>query len=75
MTNQFSRMNRLVKCCVCGKLTNSEINGQIGIELCRKCNDEALMENEHSDGYHETNSREDCADCQKAKVGNQTETR
>jgi hypothetical protein len=58
MTNKkanFSRYNQPVACRMCGKKTTwSEANGNCGLDLCRKCFDQATMDNEHYDGYHET---------------------
>lgn len=34
-----------------------------GIDLCAECMEEAELENEHVDGYHETEKRADCLLC------------
>ena len=50
---KFSRTNQPVSCRMCGKKTTwSEVQGNVGLDLCRTCNEEALLENEHLDGHH-----------------------
>ena len=63
--NRFSNLNTLCNCLVCGKRTHSSIDGDLDIQLCRKCYDEANMENEHSDGHHDDKPNPKCIDCQK----------
>lgn len=60
---KLSRTNRMVPCRVCKKLTHSDIQGAAGIELCGPCFDAAGLENEHADGYHESEAHPDCPDC------------
>lgn len=64
----FSITNILVKCKVCKKFTHSSIDGSVDINLCRKCYDEAGLENEHSDGYHDKEANENCPECKKAGI-------
>jgi hypothetical protein len=35
----------------------------LGTELCERCYEEAGLENEHQDGYHEDAPHPDCPDC------------
>ena len=62
-SNRLSRTNRPdVKCAGCGKLTTRNAgNGN----LCRPCNDQAGLENEHNDsgGTHYGESRPACPKC------------
>lgn len=60
---KLSRSNRMAKCRACGKLTHSDVQGAAGIELCGPCFEAAGLENEHSDGYHESEAHPDCPDC------------
>jgi hypothetical protein len=61
----LSRSNTMVTCRSCKKLTHSTIDGMTGLDLCRPCREEAEMENEHNDGYHET-PNDKCPDCTNA---------
>jgi transposase len=66
---QFRRGgNRLVTCRVCGKQTHSDLDGCIGLALCRPCREAAELENEHFDGHHEGNPHAGCSHCQAAKA-------
>jgi hypothetical protein len=58
--------NVLVRCRICGKLTHSNLDGCIGLDLCRPCRESAECENEHSDGHHQDAPRADCPLCQAA---------
>jgi hypothetical protein len=58
--NKFSRFNQPVTCKGCGKRTTDRTGG--GTELCRRCYDEAGLENEHQDGGH-TEPHPDCPMC------------
>lgn len=46
---RFSSTNRMVICRGCGKKTHSAIGGNAGLELCRKCLEQSLRDNEESD--------------------------
>jgi hypothetical protein len=49
---KFSRHNQPVACRSCGKKTTfSEVNGNVGLDLCQKCFDAAGAENERLDGH------------------------
>lgn len=50
-------------CVCCGKRTRETGEGESGCELCLKCFNEAGIENEHLDGYHDEEPRKDCPDC------------
>lgn len=63
---KFNKHNTLAKCRVCGKLTHSSIDGNLDIELCRECYDDAGDENEHND-THDGNV-EGCKYCDAAKA-------
>ena len=48
---RFSSLNNLVNCRMCGKLTHSDVDGCIGLDLCRPCYEEAGAENAHNDTH------------------------
>lgn len=43
-------INALCNCRCCNKRTHSSIDGNVGIELCRRCYDSASEYNIHQDG-------------------------
>jgi len=60
----FSRRNQPVACRMCGKLTTwSDVNGFVGLALCKPCFDAATLENGHFDGAHEVYPQRDCPHC------------
>jgi hypothetical protein len=50
-------------CRMCGKRTRETGQDESSCGLCKSCFNECNMENEHSDGYHDDNKRDDCPDC------------
>lgn len=56
-TNRFSKVNRVVTCRTCGKRTTS--NAGSG-STCGRCYDAAGLENEHSDGCHDSEPHPRC---------------
>lgn len=61
---QFLRgINKMVKCRGCGKMTHSSIDGCLGVELCRKCFDDANDENEHNDTHDPAHPVGGCKYC------------
>jgi hypothetical protein len=59
--------NKMSKCRGCGKPCHSSIEGCQGICLCRKCFDEANLENEHNDGYHDDDQYGPQSECKQCK--------
>lgn len=57
-------MNKMVTCRGCGKRTHSSINGNLGINLCRDCYDDAGQENEHNDTHDPDDPQANCKYCQ-----------
>lgn len=53
---QFSALNHIVECLMCGKKTHSVIDNMIGTDLCRNCFNEATAHNEHLD-YHDSGNK------------------
>ena len=64
----------IYRCSDCGKLTRETGNSEslLGDGVCRSCYDEAGLENEHQDGYHDATEEnrkngfgfnEDCPMC------------
>lgn len=64
MRGKFGRYNQPVRCQGCGKLTREDVGG--GTQLCKRCYDEAGLENEHQDGYHDKEPNKDCPMCKEA---------
>jgi len=62
MKARFERGSGCYKCRVCGKRTRETGEGESSIELCRRCYDEAGLENDHSDNGHFTLD-EGCPTC------------
>lgn len=64
-TNKFNRFNRPdVTCKGCGKRTTR--NAGEGTWLCGRCYEEAGLENEHADGYHDEEPHAGCPVCREA---------
>lgn len=61
---RFSGSNQPRKCEGCGKLT-AMVQGDATTQLCRKCYDEAGLENEHEDGLHDDSPVADCPTCRR----------
>lgn len=51
----------------CGRKLDPANKDAMGVDLCPTCYDEAGLENEHSDGYHEEEPDPDCPDCRSAQ--------
>jgi len=66
--NKFSANNKVANCRVCEKKTHSSIGGDLDIQLCRRCYDEANMENEHNDGHHIDKPNPKCPFCKKEMI-------
>ena len=61
--NNFSWHNQICKCRVCGKRTHSSIDGNMDIQLCRRCLTNSEHENSHLDGHHEDGKQKGCPLC------------
>lgn len=68
MKTKFSKLNTLCDCRICGKKTHSSIDGDLDIQLCRKCYTEAGLENEHADGLHSGIVKKNCPQCKGWKM-------
>ena len=64
---RFSRTNQPVKCKACGKLTTQDVDGA-GLSLCRRCYEEAGLENEHQDGLHDAAPVKGCPACEEEET-------
>lgn len=58
------RENVLGTCDSCGRYTH--IGPQNG--FCRRCIEDAELENEHMDGYHDDDPRSDCPMCVESAI-------
>ena len=50
-------------CVACGKRTRETGHDESSCELCKSCYLDCLMDNEHSDGYHDDDKQDDCPGC------------
>jgi len=62
-TGKLSHLNRMVDCRSCGKRTHSDVDGCMGLDLCRPCYEYAGWENQHSDENHAANPHAACPVC------------
>jgi hypothetical protein len=61
--SKFKRGSGAYTCKVCGKKTRATGDGEEFVELCRRCHDEAGLENEHQDGLHDDKPKQGCPMC------------
>ena len=55
--SRFQHGSGVYTCRTCGKRTRDTGNDEAGVRLCRKCFDEATIENEINDGYRDKDGK------------------